>query len=126
MFQDRYFSSATVDASGNFAFSGLPAGPVAFYARAFYTLEGVFYDNFWLTTYEETDPITLLPIEYLGTADLSDRNEAIEPLTFGRSLRSLGLHLLDEKRQRLVSFRSLKALRRGDGAAGSPTADASG
>jgi hypothetical protein len=40
MFQDRYFSSATVDASGNFSFSGLPAGLVSFYARAFYTPEG--------------------------------------------------------------------------------------
>ena len=48
-FQDRYFSSATIDANGRFSFTGLPAGSVAFYARSFY--DGtVFYDNLWLTT----------------------------------------------------------------------------
>jgi len=52
--------------------------------------------------------------------------QAVRPLTLGRSLRSLRLHLFDEKRQRLVSFRSLKALRRGEGQANSPTADSSG
>ncbi|MBN1687345.1 MAG: carboxypeptidase regulatory-like domain-containing protein, partial [Spirochaetales bacterium] len=82
MFQDRYFSSTTINASGDFLFDKtLPAGPVAFYVRSFY--DGtVFYDNFWLTTISVWDPSVGETGEYvdvLGEADLSDRNEALEP-----------------------------------------------
>jgi methionine-rich copper-binding protein CopC len=82
MFQDRFFDDATVDANGSFSFSGLPAGPVAFYARSFYN-GTVFYNNFWLTVEEvwvESDGGDW--VEVLGTADLSDRNEALGPLTW--------------------------------------------
>jgi omega-6 fatty acid desaturase (delta-12 desaturase) len=36
--------------------------------------------------------------------------QQVEPLTFRKSLACMGLHLYDEKRQRMVSFRSLKEL----------------
>jgi hypothetical protein len=80
MFQDRFFSSVATDANGFFSFAGLPAGPVAFYARAFYS-GTVFYENLWLTEGSYTDEFDN-EIFFLDEADLSDRNEALPPQTW--------------------------------------------